>query len=136
MQVYDGSESVERTIELFYSADIVLGFHGAAAANMLFARPGTYFIEITTYLKSDDSISFRSNVNSMKRIRSDVNSLVFRIPLDRAPALNVSEVDKHEDADHFVKDHFSNISLRKSDLDNLETMLTEALLSVQRLTEH
>ena len=40
------SPSFNTTLELFYRADVIVGAHGAAMANVLFSRPGTTLIEI------------------------------------------------------------------------------------------
>ena len=38
--------SFEKTLELFYRADVVMGPHGAAMANLLASRPGTTVVEV------------------------------------------------------------------------------------------
>ena len=127
LDVYDGTESVEETIQKFQLADAVVHYLGAAAANMAFARPGTHVIEITTYMKSDDSEVWRSNMLRLRVQRPDIKSYIFRIPLSHGwPNLNLSIVDEHEDAIHFIK-HLQNVSLRISDVDMLLEIIRNAL---------
>lgn len=46
--VFDDTQlpSFEKTLELFYRADVVMGPHGAAMANLLASRPGTTVVEV------------------------------------------------------------------------------------------
>ena len=46
--VFDDSQlpSFEKTLELFYRADVVVGPHGAGMANLLAARPGTTVVDV------------------------------------------------------------------------------------------
>lgn len=119
IDVYNGTETIRDTVQKFRRADIVLHFHGAAAANMLFARRGTRIIEINTFVKSDDSKQWRTNMNRLKELRPDVSTLIYSIPLSHGwPELNLDKVDKHADADRYIRD-FKDVSLRKSDVVNL-----------------
>lgn len=43
---------------LFHGADAIVMPHGAAASNLLFARPGTTVIELTATLETPGWISF------------------------------------------------------------------------------
>ena len=45
---YSGDESLKETIRLYASASVVVGYHGAAFANVLFSKPRTLAIEIFT----------------------------------------------------------------------------------------
>lgn len=128
LDVYDGKESVEETIRKFHSADVVLLYHGAAAANMVFAKRGAHIIEITTFAKSDDSIGWRANVQYLFTHRPDIKTLVYFIPLSHGwPGLNLTSVDElGNKADHYVK-ALSNITLRRSDVLNLGNIVKGAL---------
>ena len=46
--VYSGDESLKETIRLYASASVIVGYHGAAFANVLFSKPRTLAIEIFT----------------------------------------------------------------------------------------
>lgn len=46
-KVFYGNETVEETVRLFSSAQVVIGFHGAAAANLVFLPPNAIVMEIT-----------------------------------------------------------------------------------------
>lgn len=120
--IYYGTEDVEDTILKFHSADIVLLFHGAAAANMLFANRETHIIEISTY--RDDSRFWRSNTGPVKQVRPDINTCTYWIPLSQvSPDLNLSAVDESTNADAYIKNNFQTVSLRNSDVDNLFEIL-------------
>ena len=43
--VFDGSEGLRRTIEIFREAKLVVGAHGAGLVNVMFCLPGTKVIE-------------------------------------------------------------------------------------------
>lgn len=123
LYTYAGKETIDRTVEIFHSADLVIGFHGAAAANMLFAAQGACYIEISTYTKSDMSTKWRSNAESLKSSRPDLKTFTFNIPLDHGwPTLNTTDVDANENADGFIKS-LTNITLQENDLDNLMSLV-------------
>lgn len=133
LDVYNGTETVEDTIRKFHMADIVLHFHGAAFANLLFASRGARVIEITTFSRSDDSVEWRSNVAYLGEHRPDIDALIFRIPLAHLwPNVNLSMVDELEGADQYIK-HLSDISLRRSDVDNLAEIVKTMLRSNPRI---
>ena len=48
---YSGDESLKETIRLYASASVVVGYHGAAFANVLFSKPRTLAIEIFTRVR-------------------------------------------------------------------------------------
>lgn len=128
LYVYTGEETVQRTIQIFHEADVIVGYHGAAMTNMLFASRQSCFIEISTYASTDMSRPWRTNSNALKKVRPDLNIFVYRIPLDHGwHTLNTSSVDVHEDADHYIK-AFTNISLPKSDIDNVVNIAEACIL--------
>jgi len=131
LYVYTGEETVKRTIQIFHEADVIVGYHGAAMANILFASRQICFIEISTYASTDMSRSWRTNSNTLRNFRPDLNIFVYRIPLDHGwPTLNTSNVDVHEDADHYIKE-FTDISLPKSDIDNVVNIAEDCALARQ-----
>ncbi len=114
LDVYHGTESTEMTLQKFHAADIFLGFHGAAIANMLFAREGVGVIEITTYLDSTDSELWRTNLKKLEKLREDLGTVVYHVPVSSAfPQMNFTGITSKE-----IK-VLQNITLRKSDVDNL-----------------
>ena len=48
--VYTGRESVPKTIQMFRSADFLVGYHGAGLINAYFMRNSTRILEISTNL--------------------------------------------------------------------------------------
>ena len=125
--IFSGKESVLETIKIYASADIVLAYHGAAAANMIFAPHSATFIEVSTFSDSFDAKAWRSNMRNLQELRPDLKLLTYRIPLYHGwPEMNLTQVDVHPDADHFIKE-LSNVSLRPADIRNIMEIIRRTL---------
>ena len=74
-------------------------------------------------------MEWRSNLEHLRELRPDLKTVIFRIPLSHGwPGLNLSNVDGHEDADHYIK-MLKNVELRRSDVQNLEE-ITRVILEL------
>jgi hypothetical protein len=58
---YFGNESLTETITLFANAAVVYAFHGAGLINVLFCRPSTLVIEVTTFRNTNVTALWRTN---------------------------------------------------------------------------
>jgi len=88
---------------------------------------------VVMYVSTDMSRSWRTNSVPLKRIRPDISTYVYRIPLDHGwPNLNTSTVHLHKDADHYIK-AFTNIIMPKSDLDNIIDIVESCGLARQSM---
>ena len=54
---YTGAETFKETISIFYSAEIVIGFHGAGLVNTIFCRAGTLIVEFSIHAGGDCTAS-------------------------------------------------------------------------------
>ena len=61
---YHGDESADVVVQKFYSADIVVGFHGAGFVNTMFCREGTLIVEYTVHMDISDSWNSLRNNNT------------------------------------------------------------------------
>lgn len=98
--VFDGTESLRRTVDLFRNARVVVGYHGAGLANIVFSRNGTVLIELTTYVRG--TRSWRVNTPSVTKWGS-FHSYVIHIPILHILRANNRTCDV-ADRDHCIKD--------------------------------
>lgn len=132
--VHDGSENVTATMGAYYQASVILMYHGAAAANLLFTRRNTVVVEITTYKNTDSLQRWRSNKASLSsgwegllHLRPDLRWFVHHIPLSIAyPQVKETEFGSHSDGNRFIKG-LRNVHLSRNDIDNIEDLLAENL---------
>ena len=85
--VYTGRESVPKTIQMFRSADFLVGYHGAGLINAYFMRNSTRILEISTYKDLNNTIPWKSNMKHVTKY-GEFYSKVLRIPLQQLLAAN------------------------------------------------
>ena len=73
MKLYTGNETTEETIRMFAAADGVIGFHGAALANSVFARGQPCIIEISIE-------GWRSNIALLGATSDFFDQLAVQLP--------------------------------------------------------
>lgn len=90
---YHGNASAVDTIAAFSGASVILGYHGAAFANLLFAGRGSTAIEVA--LATHNGCMYRSNLLALSSVLSaaGVRPIGYALPvLDGLPAAEADEV--------------------------------------------
>jgi len=103
--VYYGTEDVVSTVRMFTQAAEVLGYHGAAWANTLFAARRHCMHQITTFEDIEGERQWR--VNSEVKINPTGRLEIYNIPLRNVLEENeveLADFNKAPDKDHFIKD--------------------------------
>ncbi len=77
---YYGNESLAETISLFAKAQVVVGFHGAGFANVIFCNPQTVVLEFSLYEDETNTVLWRTN-NRVARLHGSVQWIVHALPL-------------------------------------------------------
>ena len=116
--IYHGNETIRETIIKFRSANVVVMYHGAAAANLIFCRARTIAVEFTTYHDVQEKHRWRANFRTIRALRPDLRLLTYHLPFRTVyPNINHSLNDV-EDTDHFIKDLY-NVHIPKHVMDNV-----------------
>lgn len=121
--VYKGTESAAATIALFRNARAIVGYHGAAFSNAVFARNATT-VELTTYAALNSSRMWRSNGESLRPWLSRP-FVVLPIPLSRLLAANGVAL-RVKDSDHFIK----NLRRVPLEVDTIERVVSALVRSL------
>lgn len=128
-----GNETDSETISKFAKADAVIMFHGAAAGNMIFTRPGTVLLELTTYTDTNSTKPWRANSNTMLPVRPDLLWIIHHLSImDIANEESIKRLSVASDKDRFVKS-LENIFLPEAQLDLVVEKLAYALQNKTRL---
>lgn len=98
---------------MFTRADIVIGYHGAGAINGIFSKPGTRFIEISTFINSNNTIKWRSNKPHIPVHQLGFEWFTLYVPFNQTTVNNFADDDiaiqlnahrKGLDMPHYFKD--------------------------------
>jgi len=129
VSVYSGLENVTRTIKMFSSANVVIMYHGAAAANIVFCEDNTAVLEISCYADLAGSKKWRSNAPSLRALKPKVTLGVFYLPLQEAfPSLNSTILDSVGNLNSFIKG-LSNIHVGASQLEVIGSFIQNSFAS-------
>ena len=112
LAIYNGTESINRTVEIFRRSIAVLMFHGAAAANVIFCRRRAVLVEISTFQDLESKLRWRNNSWHVSRVRPDIRYIVKFVPLQLVyPNIDMKKLKESqetmlrtENVDHFIKD--------------------------------
>ena len=111
--VYNVTESVPQTVEIFRNAHFVVGYHGAGLANVYFMKNFTRVLEISTFVDLNNSKHWRTNMQEVTRYGTYFRRVV-RLPLQQLlQANNVTYRDR--DPDHYIK-NLRWVSLKHQDI--------------------
>jgi len=104
VSLYDGDEDALRTVEMFHSAHVVIHFHGAAAANIVFCEENTTVLELTVFQDFNGTRKWRTNAPFLRAFRPNIKIGVYHLPLNVAfPALSSSLLAASDDVDLLIK---------------------------------
>ena len=113
---------------MFHAARVVIMFHGAAAANVVFCEEDTLILEVTFFEDFDGARKWRSNAPTLKALRPQMIFAVYYLPLQVAlPHLNSSMLKDVDNVDLFLKAQ-SDIQIGETELDVIYNFLRRALL--------
>lgn len=132
--LYTGAEQDARVVQMFYSADVIILFHGAAAANLYFSRENVICVEISTYRDLNSTIMWRNNLRLIMQHRPDIIAFNMYLPLDEAfpGAFQNSEYTEVPVHGKVVKNQ-SPVYMSNSAMDNMFESLQNHLLLQHRL---
>lgn len=106
LTVYRGNESIADTVRMFTRAAEVIGYHGAAMANTLFSARRHCVHHISTFKDLQGQLHWRVN-DDVARMNTLGSFNVYDIPLIDLlddNDVNVTDYERVEDKDHFIKD--------------------------------
>jgi hypothetical protein len=105
-EVYFGNESLVETISKFSRSVVVVGFHGAGAANTVFCPEKAIIIELTLFSSIDARTLWRTNRDTIKPWHTSLKWAVFPLSLQEARIPRLQQIRNHEisDVDHYLKD--------------------------------
>ena len=142
---FEGNEDKQTTFLHFSTADIVIGYHGAGFSNVVFCRPTTTIVELSTWLYGDDYccpefeyrkyVGWRSNRDIAVMI--PVNWCTVFIPFSqsgfvRNQTLSPIKAFHIPDMDHFVKT--SSLYLMQDDIEAIFKLI-EAHVNATRTND-
>jgi len=130
--VYTGKETTESTMQAFYTASAVIMYHGAAAANLMFARSGQLAIEVTTYMDEQSSRRWRANFVTLKKMRKDVRFMIHHVGQTYA-VLNATSLadERNKSIDSILKEAV-NVSMSNHDVDNIVGIVADHITRLIR----
>lgn len=82
VQVFHGNETAAQTMAVFSQSKVVVGYHGAGLANVLFSPPGTVVLEYTSLADVDSTALWRSNAN-LTRLHPNLTWIQHAVDIDR-----------------------------------------------------
>jgi len=132
IQLYTGVENVSQTIELFYSAKVVVMFHGAAAANLIFCEDDTIVVELSLFSNFLGTTKWRSNAPTLRAYKPQIVLGVYYIFLETAlPSLDSNKLNSIHDVDGFLKKQ-NNITLGDSELGVIRDFIQHHMVPFSR----
>lgn len=108
VQVFYGNETAARTMDMFAQSKVVIGYHGAGLANVLFSPPGTVVLEFTTMKDVGSRAVWRTNA-VLEKIHPNLTWIQHAVDLDRLDhdstgvGTFVDAVNAAQDRNHFIK---------------------------------
>ena len=127
VEVYSGIENATHTIKMFYSARVVIMFHGAAAANLVFCEDNTTVLGISCFADLEGINKWRSNAQLLRSLKPNITLGVLYVPLQVAyPHLNATVMAATSNADKLIKDQ-SGVHLSAPELQTVGKFIMESV---------
>jgi hypothetical protein len=103
-----GHESSKETFQLFQSAQVVVGYHGAGLANVAFCKNSTLAIEISVFMDFQMTKHWRSN-SELGILNKGIEWNTIWLPLNATGFTSDEEImdsakNRKLDLDHFIKE--------------------------------